>query len=136
MPLVIISHGYGGWYFGHHDTAEALADSGFVVVAINHPYANYADMSRENGQAALVNRSIDIDRTIDFILTAFPDSARIDPQRIGVYGFLQGGYIWLILAGANPDFSKLPPRCADPKVVGCPQSGQPRPFRHAHCPKF
>ncbi|WP_352688082.1 hypothetical protein [Mesorhizobium australicum] len=22
LPLVIISHGYGGWYFGHHDTAE------------------------------------------------------------------------------------------------------------------
>lgn len=39
LPLIVISHGYGGWYFGHHDTAEALADAGFLVVAINHPHA-------------------------------------------------------------------------------------------------
>jgi predicted dienelactone hydrolase len=31
MPLIVISHGYGGWYLGHHDTAEALADGGFIV---------------------------------------------------------------------------------------------------------
>jgi predicted dienelactone hydrolase len=55
-PLVIISHGYGGWYLGHHDTAEALADDGFIVVAINHPHANSADMSRANGLEALIER--------------------------------------------------------------------------------
>ncbi|WP_246664920.1 alpha/beta fold hydrolase [Neorhizobium sp. P12A] len=129
LPLVIISHGYGGWYLGHHDTAEALADSGFVVVAINHPYANYADMSRANGLSVLIARPADIKRTIDFMLTDFRDSARIDPQRIGFYGFSQGGYTGLVLAGANPDFSKLPSRCADPKAVGCPQTSQARPPR-------
>ena len=126
LPLVIISHGYGGWYLGHHDTAEALADSGFVVVAINHPHANYADMSRGNGLSALIGRPVDIKRTIDFMLTGFPDSAKIDPQKIGFYGFSQGGYTGLVLAGANPDFSKLPPRCADPKADGCPQANQTR----------
>ncbi len=127
LPLVIISHGYGGWYLGHHDTAEALADSGFVVVAVNHPHANYADMSRANGLGALIRRPVDIKRTIDFMLTDLPDSAKIDPQRIGFYGFSQGGYTGLVLAGANPDFSKLPPRCAAPKAVGCPQLNQARP---------
>lgn len=127
LPLVVISHGYGGWYFGHHDTAEALADSGFIVVAINHPQANYADMSRANGLPVLINRPVDIKRSIDFMLTNFADAERIDPQRIGFYGFSQGGYTGLVLAGANPDFSKLPPRCADPKAIGCAQANQPRP---------
>lgn len=37
LPLVIFSHGRGGWFGQHHDTAEALADAGFIVAAINHP---------------------------------------------------------------------------------------------------
>jgi predicted dienelactone hydrolase len=129
LPLVIISHGYGGWYLGHHDTAEALADAGFIVVAINHPHANYADMSDANGLGVLVRRPLDIKRTIDFMLTASPDAAKIDTDRIGFYGFSQGGYTGLVLAGANPDFTKPPPRCADPKAAGCPPSGQPQPAR-------
>ncbi len=36
LPLIVISHGYGGSFVRHHDTAEALADGGFVVVALNH----------------------------------------------------------------------------------------------------
>jgi predicted dienelactone hydrolase len=35
FPLVVISHGMTGWVGGHHDTAAALADAGFVVAAIN-----------------------------------------------------------------------------------------------------
>ncbi|MGO7719053.1 dienelactone hydrolase, partial [Rhizobium johnstonii] len=48
------------------------------------------------------------------------------PQKIGFYGFSQGVYTGLVLAGANPDFSKLPPRCADPKSDGCLQANQTR----------
>jgi predicted dienelactone hydrolase len=129
LPLIIVSHGYGGWYLGHHDTAEALADAGFIVVAINHPHANHADMSRANGLGVLIERPADIKRTVDFMLEASPDAARIDPQRIGFYGFSQGGYTGLVVAGANPDFTKLPPRCADPKAAGCPPAGQTQPPR-------
>ncbi|WP_137131597.1 dienelactone hydrolase [Rhizobium sp. FY34] len=135
LPLVIISHGYGGWYLGHHDTAEALADSGFLVVAINHPHANYADMSRANGLAALVGRPTDIKRTLDLMLTDFPDSAKIAPERIGFYGFSQGGYTGLVIAGANPDFNKLPPRCADPKSAGCSLADQTRPTQNSPLPQ-
>ncbi|WP_342633288.1 dienelactone hydrolase [Phyllobacterium leguminum] len=129
LPLVVISHGYGGWYLGHHDTAEALADAGFIVVAINHPHANHADMSRANGLGVLVRRPVDIKRTVDFMLGASPDAAKIDPQRVGFYGFSQGGYTGLVLAGGKPDFTKLPPRCAGPKATGCPPSSQPLPPR-------
>jgi predicted dienelactone hydrolase len=37
LPLVIVSHGRGGWFGLHHNVEEALADAGFVVAAINHP---------------------------------------------------------------------------------------------------
>lgn len=127
LPLVVISHGYGGWYLGHHDTAEALADAGFVVVAINHPHANYADMSRANGPGVLIERPLDIKRTIDFMLAVSSDAARIDPSRVGFYGFSQGGYTGLVLAGARPAFDKLPPRCADLKAADCPPPQQARP---------
>ena len=33
LPLVLISHGSGGWFGGHYDTALALAHAGFVVAA-------------------------------------------------------------------------------------------------------
>jgi predicted dienelactone hydrolase len=42
LPLVIFSHGRTGWFGAHHDTAETLADAGFVVAAINHPGARRA----------------------------------------------------------------------------------------------
>src|ERR1700744_6201158 len=29
LPLIIFSHGRGGWFGQHHDTVEALADAGF-----------------------------------------------------------------------------------------------------------
>ena len=35
LPLVVMSHGTGGSFLGHFDTAMALADAGFVVVAMN-----------------------------------------------------------------------------------------------------
>jgi transposase len=31
LPLVVISHGRGGSFIGHHDIAEMLADAGFVA---------------------------------------------------------------------------------------------------------
>src|SRR5580658_5965983 len=36
LPLVVISHGHGGSYAGHFDTALALANAGFVVAALSH----------------------------------------------------------------------------------------------------
>src|SRR5690242_20142895 len=47
LPLVVISHGTKGWFGGHHDTAAALADAGFVVAAINHP----GDSAKDNAQS-------------------------------------------------------------------------------------
>ncbi len=96
LPLVVISHGHGGSFLGHHDTAEALADAGFVAVAINHPGDTTRDMSRADDPSVFVERPADIQRTIDFMLGTWSGSAKIDPGRVGFFGFSRGGYTGLV----------------------------------------
>jgi predicted dienelactone hydrolase len=102
-PLVVLSHGYSGKLTSHHDTAETLADAGFVVAAINHPIDSGPDMSRADTVAMLAERPRDIKRLIDFMLDRWPDRARLDRDDIGFFGFSRGGYTGLVLVGANPD---------------------------------
>lgn len=119
LPLIVISHGHGGTYLGHHDTAETLADAGFVVVALDHPGDTHFDMSRAGDISVLIERPTDIKRLIDFMLGASPDAAKIDPERIGFFGFSRGGYTGLVVAGANPDFRNSHVPCPDPRAPIC-----------------
>ena len=126
-PLVI-SHGFGGSYLGHHDLAEVLADAGFVVVALNHPGDTAANKARARNVSALIDRPTDVKRLIDFMLRESPDAAKIDSNRIGFFGFSRGGYTGLVLGGANPDFNALRAPCADPTGATCtPASRAPWP---------
>jgi predicted dienelactone hydrolase len=113
LPLVIVSHGRGGWFGAHDDVEEALADAGFVVAAINHPGDNGNDSSRRDSLSVLASRPADIIRLLDFMLNDWKDRAAIDPVRIGFFGFSLGGYTGLVLAGANPDFQRFANRCTD-----------------------
>ncbi|MEY9351347.1 putative dienelactone hydrolase [Bradyrhizobium japonicum] len=103
LPLIVMSHGRRGWFGGHHDTAAALADAGFVVAALNHPGDTMRDTSRTDSLSVLVERPTDMSRLIDYMLEGWPDASRIDPQRIGFYGFSFGGYTGLVVIGGNPD---------------------------------
>jgi predicted dienelactone hydrolase len=105
LPLVVVSHGRGGNFIGHHDTAETLADAGFIVAAINHPGSTTSDVSRVGDLSALVERPTDIKRLVDFMLGASPAASSIDPGRIGFFGFSMGGYTGLVVIGANPDWA-------------------------------
>ncbi len=113
LPLIVISHGQDGWFGGHHDTAEALADAGFIVAAINHPGDNALSATRTRDISVAVRRPADIKRLIDFMLGPWSDSAKIDSQRIGFFGHSRGGYTGLVLAGANPDFKRAAAECSE-----------------------
>lgn len=113
LPLIVISHGQDGWFGGHHDTAEALADAGFVVAAINHPGDNAVSATRTRDISVAVKRPTDIKRLIDFMLGPWSDSAKIDAQRIGFFGHSRGGYTGLVLAGADPDFKRAAAECGE-----------------------
>ena len=113
LPLVIVSHGRGGWFGGNHDVEEALADAGFVVAAINHPGDNSNDSSQRDNLSVWVSRPAEMVRLLDFMLNDWKDRAVLDPARIGFFGFSLGGYTGLVLAGANPDFQRFASRCTD-----------------------
>jgi len=121
LPLIVISHGRGGWFGGHHTTAVALADAGFVVAAINHPGDNMSDKSRVDDLATLVERPADIKRLIDFMLDSWANATRLDRERIGFFGFSMGGYTGLVVIGGNPDFRKDLPGCKGSNFRACEQ---------------
>lgn len=90
LPLVVFSHGTSGWFAGHHDTAAALADAGFVVAAINHPGDSAKDNARSNELSVFLSRPADMISLIDFVLNDWKDRAAVDPARIGLFGFSKG----------------------------------------------
>jgi predicted dienelactone hydrolase len=110
-PLVMISHGHGGSDLGHHDLATYLAAHGFIVAAITHPKDNFRDSSGDGHPVVLVGRPIQISATISYLLQSPRWKPLIDPNRIGVAGFSNGGYTSLLLAGAVPRFTGLVRHC-------------------------
>jgi predicted dienelactone hydrolase len=113
LPLVIFSHGRGAWFGAHHDTAEALADAGFVVAAVNHPGDNGNDPSKADDLSVFASRPVDMVRLLEFMLHDWKDKAVIDPARIGFFGFSKGGYTGLVLIGVKPDFARLASICKE-----------------------
>lgn len=108
LPLVVISHGTGGSFLGHFDTAIALADAGFVVATVTHTGDNNADQSRS---LDIMDRPRQISRVIDHMLTRWNDRTTIDPTRIGMFGFSAGGFTTLASIGGVPDLAKIGPMC-------------------------
>jgi predicted dienelactone hydrolase len=105
LPLVVISHGYGGTLLGHHDTATALADAGFVVVTFNHPGDTFGDDSAANQLGIFDSRPRDVSRVISFMLGNWQSRQHLNVQSIGVFGFSRGGYTALSLIGAVPSLT-------------------------------
>ena len=116
-PVVIISHGWGGFMSLHTDLAEELASRGYVVISIDHTYGSVAtafddDIVYQN-KNALPNRSEDtfldaanqlvytyagdILKTLDYLeeenaLNASSSfKGRLDLDHIGLMGHSTGG---------------------------------------------
>jgi len=108
LPLIVVSHGNGGSSLGHHDTAVALAQAGFVVAAVTHTGDNHADQSKE---VSMVARPRHLSRVIDHMLSKWSGRDRIDATRIGVFGFSSGGFTALTLVGGVADLGLIGPHC-------------------------
>jgi len=116
LPLVVISHGSGGWFGGHYDTALALAHAGFVVAAATHN----GDAYQDQGQVAQIwRRPAQLHRLIDYMLAEWPAHERIDAGRVGVFGFSAGGFTALVAAGGTPDLSLVQPHCRHSTAYEC-----------------
>ncbi len=110
--LVLISHGFGGWYAGHADTAAALADAGFIVAAPSHSGNTFRDMSSTIDQWA-VDRPRHLSRVLDHVLRDAELAAHLDPEKIAIYGFSAGGFTALGLIGGVPDLTHAQQICAE-----------------------
>jgi predicted dienelactone hydrolase len=119
LPLVIISHGSGGGPGSHADTALALASAGFVVAAPMHSGDNYADQSAVGTPDWLVARTRHVPIVIDFLLATWPDHARIDPSKIGMFGFSAGAFTALTTIGGTPDLALIASHCATTPEFVC-----------------
>ncbi|MND93944.1 Alpha/beta hydrolase family protein [compost metagenome] len=121
-PLIVISHGNGGDFRSHHDTATALAKAGFIVVALTHTGDNWRDQSRATD---LVDRTRQLSVVIDYMTRDWSARAGIDANRIGAFGFSAGGFTVLAAAGGDPDLGRLADHCrANPGFYDCRLIGQ------------
>ena len=109
LPLVVMSHGSGGSFDGHYDTAVALAEAGFVAAAVTHTGDNYRDQS---GFTRVQNRPRHIKALVDYMLASWPRRHVLDPARIGMFGFSAGGFTALVVLGGVPDMTRVAPYCA------------------------
>lgn len=121
LPLVVISHGTRGSFQQHYDTALALAEAGFVVAAVTHTGDNYRDRSATLFvSAGFENRLRHIKALIGYRQASWPQRGRLDPKRIGVFGFSAGGFTALVAIGGEPDLSLGRSYCAaHPDDWGC-----------------
>jgi predicted dienelactone hydrolase len=108
LPLVVMSHGGAGWYDSHSDTAIALAHAGFVAAAVSHAGDTFNDQSQV---LQLWRRPAQLRRLVDYMLGEWPWHARLARNRIGAFGFSNGGFTVLVAAGGVPDLSQIAPYC-------------------------
>ena len=115
FPLVLMSHGYGGWNTQFSNLAEQIASRGYVVASIDHadmPADGIASFMLSFGNV-LVDRTLDQRQILAQILdgageSAAPHLALIDSANVGLIGYSMGGYGAISTAGAAYGFDKDP----------------------------
>jgi predicted dienelactone hydrolase len=112
LPLILISHGASGLLSSHHDTAIALAQAGFVVVALTHTGDNSYDQSYIGNRIDLIERPRQVKVILDWMLSSWADHSRLDPARVGMFGFSLGGFTTLVEIGGTPELERMMLLCS------------------------
>jgi predicted dienelactone hydrolase len=104
-PVILLSHGYGGTarimgWFG-----IAMARSGYIVVAVDHPGNNTADEMTVPGATLFWDGAEDLRAALAAMEQDPGLAVHMDPSRVGVAGHSAGGFTALVAAGARVDLS-------------------------------
>jgi len=113
LPVIFFSHGTAGSLASHYDTAIALAQAGFAVVAFTHTGDNGQDQTYTGNRINLIERPRQLERVIRFVLNDWNDHSHIDPEKVGVFGFSLGGFTVLVESGGIPDLGRMKQLCGE-----------------------
>jgi predicted dienelactone hydrolase len=106
LPLIMLSHGTGGGRLTLEWLAQALAEQGYIVAAVDH-YGNTFDNKIPMEFLKPWERPLDISFALTALLNDKGIAQSIDPQKIGAIGFSFGGFTVLALAGGEVDYITL-----------------------------
>lgn len=115
FPVVVISHGFGGWSEHLSRLGEHLASHGYVVLAIDHRDMHFTDVPGFllSFGKVLGDRSLDQQQ----IIRQLEDPAFVkmhsgltsaDIDKVGIIGYSMGGFGALGTAGATYDLAGKP----------------------------
>jgi predicted dienelactone hydrolase len=113
-PVVLLSHGFGGTAMQMTWLGSALARSGYVTIAVDHPGTNGIDGITPQGAYAPWERAGDLVAALDAALADPTLAPHLDAKRVGVAGFSMGGFTGALLAGARTDFAHFAAFCGGP----------------------
>jgi predicted dienelactone hydrolase len=128
FPLVLVSHGFGGWGTFMTYLTENLASKGYVVAAIDHQDAAFTDgggFALSFG-STIVHRARDQQFVLDQLAALNKDDALarvMDTNTVAVIGYSMGGFGALATAGAgydatSPTFKQIPTAIMAPQLEG------------------
>lgn len=100
-PLILLSHDSSGTRFSYHHLAARLVELGYIVAAPQHEGDNADDMSLLFSDTQLTQRSRQLRCALDLILNDPDIGPLVDPSRIALVGFGNGGTAGLLNAGAS-----------------------------------
>ncbi len=109
--VILLSHGFGGsarlmGWFG-----TALAETGYIVVSVDHPGNNGIDEMTVPGAILSWERAEDLKRALGVVGEDRVIGSHVDMARVGAAGFSAGGFTALLLGGARADPEHLVTFC-------------------------
>lgn len=118
-PLVLLSHGTYGNIYNQGWLAEALASQGYMVGAVNHPGTTSRNRDKQHAEK-LWERTRDLSRVVDHLLSNARTSASVDPGKIAAAGHSLGGHTVMRLLGAIHDDKRHDKSCKpNPSRIDC-----------------
>lgn len=104
--LIIISHGFSGSMYGHHDFALYLAKNGYFVATPTHP-----DLAGLKSERVELDPLVLRPRQIGLIVNALQGEKK-NIRSVGIVGYSLGAYSALVSMGATPHFNYLDEYCS------------------------
>jgi predicted dienelactone hydrolase len=89
----------------------ALAEAGFIAVAVTHTGDNWRDHAYSFTRRNFIERPRHLKLTIDYMLTAWPGHGHVAARRIGAFGHSAGAFTVLVVIGGNPELARLAAFC-------------------------